>query len=128
MEHILDPKLLSHLHHSNQVQSQLKLSIQQFSGNGEPNLVQRKSSLFRLSDDPPTGNNSNIGDTTNQTKQNDRHLRDHLMLLLKLMDDAKIMNTMKSFLSTEAYQIILASYKARKKTVRSALKPSAAPT
>ncbi len=125
MERILDPKLLSHLHHSNQVQSQLKLSIQQFHGAGDLQPTQRKSSLFRLSD-----SQSNFGSTSDsqlKTKQNDRDsvLREHLAILLKLMDETRIMNIFKSFLSPDIYQIILGSYKA-KKSLRNAQKSSVA--
>lgn len=123
MEHILDAKLLSHLQHSNQVQSQLKLSIQQFSGVGDSN-AQRKSSLFRLSEAASASNRDAI-DGQPQAKQNDRVLRDHLMMLMKLMDEGKIMNTMKAFLPADAYQIILASYKARKKAVKGGAKSAA---
>ncbi len=120
----MDPKLLSHLHHSNQVQSQLKLSIQQFNGAGDLQTTQRKSSLFRLSD-----SQSNFGSASDSQliKQNDRDylLRDHLAILLKLMDETRIMNIFKSFLSPDIYQIILGSYKA-KKSLRNAQKSSVA--
>jgi hypothetical protein len=125
MEHILDPKLLTHLQQSNQVQSQLKLSIQQFSSPIQLSET-RKSSMFRLTSNAQQKDkmeSRNVGDATNVPTSSeqlpDRQVRNHLLMLMKLFDETKIMNAMRSFLTYDVYQVILASYKAKARMIKS---------
>ncbi len=99
----LDKKLLSSLNHSSHVQSQLKLSLQS-----------NKSQL----------RNSVRHQATKEEQERNRITQEHLLMCLKLFDESKVMNNLKSFLTLDVYQALHSSYKARKKAIKAAKAPA----